>query len=131
MAFSTLKYETALPLDEVKALAEMIKNKEIPTRRAEFAKHAWVFQSFVQGMTLGEPGTPPVWTAKDSLAPVPHDLPDDVVDDADAVEVLESIHANLSPTGETLTVGAIPIPPFVLEALAAYLLRKLQEWLSK
>lgn len=48
-----LDYPQTLPLDEIKAIIELVKNREVKTNLPVFAKNAWVVQGFVQKMVLG------------------------------------------------------------------------------
>ena len=48
-------YETGLPLDSVKTVAMMVKDKTALENKAEFAFHLWNTQGYLQGLTLGNP----------------------------------------------------------------------------
>jgi hypothetical protein len=100
----TIEYPKTLPLECVKELVRIVRERKLVQERAALASHAWHVQGYLQGRLLGDPDQTNYATA-----------PAGVDDDA-CCRALESLAAD-EPIVRTL-----PLP---MEILLRWLLAKL------
>lgn len=109
-------------IDDIRLVVQIIRNKELPDRKEEFAKSAWIVQGFIQGIILGEP------TAQQLSVGKLNTLPRSVRSDSEALDLLETLgdNANKNPKQQR----AIAVPPEVWQQLLTWLFTKLLEALT-
>lgn len=134
MAHSNTKYPTEFPVDEIRHCIDLVRNGDILTEKAEFAKDVWVAQGYLQYAVLGEPGAEEfvgATTGVAMVAPPGTTLPKKVKTEDDAISVLEAVVDSRMKAQPEGVAGAIPIPPELINAAVAWLVQKLLELLSK
>lgn len=105
-----MNYPTEIPVDCVREIIRIVRDGKLLTERANFARHAWNVQGYLQRVLLGEPQGVIGETGP--------------LEDASALAALAVLEPPAAARAEEFAIRALPVP---VSLLLRWLIEKLIE----
>lgn len=109
-----VSYPTEIPVDCVREIVRIVRERRLLAERGAFAQHAWNVQGYLQRVLLGEP-QPVIGAARSPT-------------DESALAALVALEQQAIAQAEGSAVGALPVP---VAMLLRWLVEKLLESLLR